>query len=164
MADTKISALTALTGANIATTDEVVLVDTSAGETKKADVVELGKSSSFPLAFVVACSDETTAITATGEKVEFRMPFAFTVTEVRADLRTACTTGTFTVDINESGTSILSTKLTLDATEKTSQTAATPAVISDSALADNAEIQIDVDNVGDSTGKGLKVTIIGYRA
>lgn len=113
--------------------------------------------------FIIACSDETTAISTTGEKVEFRMPYAFTVTEVRASLNTACSSGTFTVDINESGTTILSTKITLDATEKTSQTAVTAPVISDSALADDAEIQIDVDNVGDSTGKGLKVYIIGYK-
>lgn len=115
-------------------------------------------------AIQVACSDEATAITATGTKLTFRMPYAFTVTDVRASLTTACTTGTFTVDINEGGVSILSTKLTIDATEKTSTTAATAAVISDSALADDAEITIDVDNVGDSTATGLKVSIIGRRA
>jgi hypothetical protein len=114
--------------------------------------------------FVIACSDESTAITATGEKVEFRMPYAFTVTEVRASLTSACTTGTFTVDIHESGTTIMTTnKITIDATEKTSETAATAPGITDSALADDAEIQIDVDNVGDSTATGLKVYIIGYK-
>lgn len=41
MADTKISALTALTGANIATDDEIVLVDTSVTTTKKMTVAEL---------------------------------------------------------------------------------------------------------------------------
>lgn len=112
---------------------------------------------------MVACGDESTAVTGTGTKTTFRMPYAFAVTEVRCSLKTACSSGTFTVDINEGGTSILSTKLTIDATEKTSTTAATPAVISDAALADDAEITIDVDNVGDSTGVGLKVTIIGRR-
>jgi len=71
--------------------------------------------------------------------------------------------GIFTVDINEGGTSILSTKLTIDNTEKTSTTAATPAVISDTALADDAEITIDIDQIGNGTAKGLKVTIIGTR-
>lgn len=117
-----------------------------------------------PVEWQVACSDESTAIDATGTKMTFRIPFAMTVTGVRASLNSACTTGTFTVDINEGGVSILSTKLTIDATEKTSTTAATAAVISDSALADDAEITIDVDNVGDSTGTGLKVTLIGTRA
>lgn len=112
---------------------------------------------------VLACSDESTAIDTTGTKLTFRMPFAMTVTEVRASLNSACATGTFTVDINENGSTILSTKLTVDATEKTSTTAATAAVISDSALADDAEITIDVDDVGDSTGTGLKVALIGTR-
>jgi hypothetical protein len=92
------------------------------------------------------------------------MPYAMTVTAVRASLSTAQASGSiFTVDINEGGTSILSTKLTIDNTEKTSTTAATPAVISDSALADDAEITIDIDQIGNGTAKGLKVTIIGTR-
>ena len=108
-----------------------------------------------------ACTDESTAITATGTKLTFRMPQGMTLTEARASLNSACTTGTFTVDINEGGITILSTKLTIDATEKTSETAATAAVISDTALADDAEITIDVDNTGDGTATGLKVTLIG---
>jgi hypothetical protein len=68
------------------------------------------------------------------------------------------------VDINEGGNSILSTKLSIDAGEKTSTTAATPAVISDSSLAEDAEISFDIDAVGSTTpGKGLKVTLKGYR-
>lgn len=112
--------------------------------------------------FVVSASDETTALTAGTGKVTFRMPYAMTVTEVRASLNTAQTSGTIlTVDINDGGTSILSTKLTIDNGEKTSTTAATPAVISDTVLADDAEITIDIDQIGDGTATGLKVTIIG---
>ncbi len=59
---------------------------------------------------------------------------------------------------------ILSTKITIDASEKTSTTAATPPVISDTALADDAEITIDIDTVGSGTaGAGLKVTLIGTK-
>ena len=114
---------------------------------------------------VLACSDETTALTAGTAKVTFRMPYAFTVTAVRASVTTAPTGGTLlAVDINESGTTILSTKLTFDASEKTTTTAATPAVISDSALADDAEITIDIDAVGSTiAGAGLKVYIIGHQ-
>ena len=114
---------------------------------------------------VVAASDETTALTTGTAKVTFRMPYAFTVSAVRASLTTAQTSGSiFTVDINDGGTTILSTKLTIDNTEKTSTTAATPAVISDTALADDAEITIDIDQVGNGTAKGLKVALIGTRA
>jgi len=114
---------------------------------------------------VVAASDETTALTTGAAKVTFRMPYAFTLTAVRASLTTAQASGSiFTVDINESGTTILSTKLTIDNTEKTSTTAAAAAVISDAALSDDAEITIDIDQIGDGTAKGLKVVLIGTRA
>jgi len=113
----------------------------------------------------LACSDETTALTTGTAKLTFRLPHALTLTAVRASVTTAPTGGTLlTVDINESGSTVLSTKLTFDASEKTTTTAATPAVISDSALADDAEITIDIDAVGSTiAGAGLKVTLIGTR-
>jgi len=119
----------------------------------------------FPVTFVIACSDETTALTAGTNKVTFRMPHAMTVTAVRASLTTTQTSGNiFTVDIHDSGTTILSTKLTIDNGEETSTTAVTPPVISDSALADDAEITVDIDQIGDGTAKGLKVYLIGTRS
>ena len=124
----------------------------------------LWKNKRLPVEIQLAASDETTALTAGTAKVTFRMPHAMTLTAVRASLTTAQASGSiFTVDINESGTSILSTKLTIDNTEKTSTTAATPAVISDTALADDAEITIDIDQIGDGTATGLKITLIGTR-
>lgn len=111
----------------------------------------------------IACSDETTALTTGTAKATFRMPYAFTLTGVRASVTTAPTGAVLTVDINEAGVSILSTKLTIDATEKTSTTAATPPVISDTSLADDAEITIDIDTVGSTiAGAGLKVWLLGY--
>lgn len=112
----------------------------------------------------VACSDETTALTTGTAKVTFRVPTAITLTGVRASLTTAQTSGsTFTVDINASGTSILSTKLTIDNTEKTSVSAATQPVISAPALDDDEEITVDIDQVGDGTAKGLRIWLIGTR-
>ena len=117
-----------------------------------------------PVVLAVAVSDETTAITTGTAKVTFRMPFAMTVTAVRASLATASTSGNPTFDINEGGTSILgANKLSIDANEKTSTTAATATSISDSALADDAEITIDIDTAG-TGAKGAKVYIIGTRA
>lgn len=113
---------------------------------------------------VIAVGDETTPIIAGVALVTFRMPYAFTLTGVRGSLTTAAGSGTVTVDVNEGGASLLSTKLTIDATEKTSTTAATAAVISDSALADDAEITIDIDNAGGGgTAAGLKITLIGHQ-
>jgi len=69
------------------------------------------------------------------------------------------------VDINEGGSTIMTTnKLSIDAGEKTSTTAATAAGITDTSLADDAEITIDIDQVGSTTaGAGLKVWLIGTR-
>lgn len=106
-------------------------------------------------------SESTTLTTGTAKRT-FRMPFAFTVTSVRASVSTVSSSGLPTVDINEGGTTILSTKLTIDASEYTSTTAATAAVISDASLADDAEITIDVDVAG-TGAKGLKVYLYGYR-
>lgn len=118
----------------------------------------------YPLqAIQLAPSDETSALTAGAGKLTFRMPYAFTVTAVRASLTTAQGSGSiFTVDINEAGVSILSTKLTIDNGEKTSATAATAAVISDASIADDAECSIDIDQIGTSGAAGLKVELIGY--
>ena len=114
---------------------------------------------------VVAISDEVTAIVSTGTaKVTFRMPHAVILTAVRASLKVAQTSGSLvTVDIKNAGSSVLSTLITLDNTEKTSVTAATFSVISSAAIADDAEMTIDITQIGDGTAKGLKVALIGYR-
>ncbi len=120
--------------------------------------------SALPVEIGMACSDETTALTTGTAKATFRMPHAMTLTAVRASVTTAPVGSVLTVDINEGGSTILSTKITIDASEKTSTTAATPPVISDSALADDAEITVDIDTVGSSTaGAGLKIWLIGTR-
>ena len=119
---------------------------------------------SLPAEIQVAASDEITALSVGNGKLTFRLPHGMTLTGVRASLTTAQTSGTiFTADIIYNGVSVLATKLTIDNTEKTSTTAATPAVITTSALADDGEIRIDVIQIGDGTAKGLKVTLIGTR-
>ena len=113
-----------------------------------------------------ACGDETTAIGATGQVLSFRMPFAMTlnagIAGVKGSLVTAGTGALLTVDINEAGATILSTKLTFDASETTSTTAVTPVVISDVNLADDAIITVDIDQLdGGGVGAGLKISLIG---
>jgi hypothetical protein len=113
--------------------------------------------------FIIALSDETTLLSTGTDVVTFRIPYAFTLTDVRASCNTAPTGATITVDINEAGSTVLSTKLTIDVSETTSTTAATPPVISDASLADDAEISFDIDQVGSTiAGAGLKVVLIGY--
>lgn len=127
---------------------------------------DTGNSIRIPHTFCIACSDETTALAAGAGKVFWHMPFAMTVVSVMAGLTTPQTSGAiFTVDVNEgagAGTSILSTKLTIDNTEETSLTAATAPVISDTALAKGSRMSVDIDQIGDGTAKGLKVYLVGF--
>src|SRR3546814_2453854 len=78
-----------------------------------------------PWSLIVAIGDEVTELSTGVAKVTFRLPHAVTLTAVRASLTTASSSGAPTFDIHESGTPILSTKLTIDPGEKTSATAAT---------------------------------------
>lgn len=110
----------------------------------------------------VAASDETTSLTTGTAKITFRVPYAITLTEVRASLTVSQYSGNIlTVDINNNGVSILSTKITIDNMEETSVLAVTPPVISSASLVDDSEITIDIDQVGDGSAKGLKITLIG---
>lgn len=147
------------TTAAFTTAQESKLAGIASGATANDTDANLKKE-----AIVVVCSDETTAITTGTAKVKFRMPFAMTGVSVRGSLTTAQASGSlFTFDVNESGVSIFSTRPTFDNAETTTLTAVTPPVISDANLADNAEISIDVDQVGNGTAKGLKVVISGVR-
>ena len=159
MAEIKISALTNVTSLTGADTFPVV----QSGTTKEADINDV--LNLVPVCITVAVSDETTPITTGTAKISFRMPYGMVLTDVKSSLVGAgSTSGLTTVDINEAGTTVLSTKLSIDYGELTSTTAATPAVISDSALADDALITIDVDAVtGGADEVGLKVYLIGTR-
>jgi len=112
-------------------------------------------------AMVIACSDETTALTG-GRKVTFRAPYNMEIYEVRASLTTASSSGVVTVDINRGGSSMLDTKLTIDQGETTSTTAAIAPVLNpNKSLTSDIEVTIDIDTPGASAA-GLKVTIL-YR-
>jgi len=113
--------------------------------------------------FILACSDEDTAITDTGTVLTFYTPFAYKITEVRASLTTTSSSGTPTIDISENGTTIMdSTKITIDPGDLISTESATQPVVTDSDLVDGAKITIDIDVTG-TDATGLKVYIIGYR-
>jgi hypothetical protein len=175
MANKKFSAFSS--GADATSASRIVGYTNSTTNNNQWTPEELaaGLQEHLPESFIIACSDETTALTTGTNKAVFRMPYAFTVTAVRASLTTAGTGANLvTVDINEDTTaggvtpvSILTTPITIDATEKTSTTAATQPVIGGAGpdLANDAQITIDIDQI-DSGGvsAGLKVTIIGYQS
>jgi hypothetical protein len=125
------------------------------------------QKATFPDSVTVALSDMTTQITTGTTKAYWVNPFdtALTITKVKATLATAGS-GATVVDINEgsgTGSSILSTKLTIDASETDSDDATTPPVISDTSIAADGRLTFDIDTAGTSAA-GLHVTLLFTRA
>lgn len=121
--------------------------------------------------FVVELFAEGETVSAdTSLGTSFRMPWAGTITDVRAAVGVPSDTGPIVIDVNEGGTvaapgaSILSTKLSIDEGEYTSFTASTPHVISDNSFADDALVTFDVDSAGANAQGPLTVTLYITRA
>jgi hypothetical protein len=87
------------------------------------------------------------------------MPWAATLTAVKANRNGTNTNDAVTIDVNEGGTSVLSTEITIDVGESSSLTAATPAVISDNAIANDALLTFDIDSANTSDEGPLTVTL-----
>jgi hypothetical protein len=107
----------------------------------------------------LAVSDETTDLTASTATPlgTFHAQKAGTFSEILIGVTTAPTGSTLTADVHLNGTTIFSTKPTIDATEKTSVTAATAAVLSTTAYAKGDIIELFCDSVGATVaGTGLK--------
>lgn len=116
-----------------------------------------------PQSFIVAISDLTTNLATGTNKGYFVMPYNFTLQEVQASVLVAQTAGSIlTFDINVNGTTILTTKLTIDNSERTSITAATPPVIASSSIAKGDIVSFDIDQVGTPLAKGALISLIGY--
>lgn len=128
----------------------------------KINIVSGRLYSGYRETWMFACSDETTALTTGMSKLTFRAPYAATLLDVRATVNASGTAGLTTVDIRENGTSMLSTKITIDANEYSSATATTPPVISDSSIADDSRISVDVNSLSTNTA-GLKVALYVQR-
>ena len=114
----------------------------------------------------IAFSDETGDLTTGDNKATFHMPnYATTLLEVSIGVTTAPTGSTAIFDLTEAGTTVLSTLISIDAGEKTSEDAATPPVISDSSLAANALMSVNIDQIGSSVaGAGAKLYVKYKRA
>lgn len=155
----KIGDYAAIAGALSGT--EMVEVQTEANESKHVTAQQIANlAPGAPVIIQFAASDELTALTTGTAKVTFRVPFAFTLTAVRCSLSAPSTSGDVATMLNVNGSAALSTGLTIDVGEKTSMTAAVPAVISTAAIPDDAEITVDVTGAG-TGATGLKVTLIG---
>lgn len=110
-----------------------------------------------------ALSDLTTALTTGTTKGYWRPAFAATGVSARTSLRVVSSSGLPTVDMNKNGSTMMSTKLTIDASELTSVTAATPVVMSSTTFAIDDLIEWDIDVAG-TGAMGLIVTVTGIYA
>jgi len=90
---------------------------------------------------------------------DFSCPVAGAFLDVGAYVDTAGATGTATIDIHKNGTTILSTKITLDDGEKTSRTAAAAPVLdpATNALAIGDILTVDISVLQTTAAKGLSV-------
>lgn len=91
---------------------------------------------------------------------DLELPFEGKITDIGAFADTAGTTGTGTIDVNLNGTTMMSsTKITLDSTEKTSRTAATPPVLTTTTVNIGDIITVDIDAIQTTPAKGLSVIL-----
>lgn len=156
------SSTTNLPPAGALTGDELVPIvqDGVSAKTTAQAIADRAGSVTRPYDLIVAIGDETTALVAGLAKVTFRAPRAFELSAIKASLTTESSSGIPTFDVNVNGVSILSTKLTIDAGEKTSVSAATAAVLSSTAIEDDAEITIGIDVPG-TDAAGAKLSLVG---
>jgi len=112
---------------------------------------------------IIPISDESTALTTGTNKFRFQVPAAMTLTDIKASVNTAPTSSSIIIDVNDGGTSIMTTdKLEIEVNETTTDDATTQPALTDTALAVNAVIGFDIDQIGSGTaGNGAKVTLIG---
>lgn len=116
-------------------------------------------------AWAIAMSGESTIISTGAAKTTLRFPYGFELTETPiAAVTSASTSGVVTVDINDDGSSIFpGNKLTIDANETDSTTAAAVATISvPTRIAGGSIVTFDIDTAG-TNAKGLKVYMLGRR-
>lgn len=107
---------------------------------------------------IVAIGDNTTAITTGDGKMEFYWPFDSTMVAYRATEITAGTGTSTIIDVNKNGTTTMTTnKLSIDATEKTSDTAATAHALTTTDWSSGDICTVDFDQVGTGAA-GVQIT------
>lgn len=115
--------------------------------------------------YVIACSAIGANITAGLLQVVDPWPVDYLLGAVEAGLSVAQPGGSiFRIDIKVDTVSIFSTKPTIDNTELTTETAATPSVLSAYEIPKGSRVEFYADQVGTAGAQGLKVTLKGVSA
>ncbi len=125
-------------------------------------MLDQGQRTSFT--FMVG-SEVSGALSAETGHIVFRAPYGFTLLGLRASVDTA-PTADMIIDVNESGATLLGTKLYIQSGSETStdvylSTSPTGSeyTLTDYTIADDAEITVDIDST--TGGQGLKLGIYG---
>lgn len=109
----------------------------------------------------IACSDMTTAITAGTSKAYWPVPRGCTVNDIRARAFTAPTGADIIIDVKETGGTLMTTnKVRIQAGQKSTETSTPQPTLTDTTLADDAEVTVDFVQVGSTVaGAGIIVSI-----
>lgn len=168
-------------GSNSITTPTLTATTFNAWDTYSIDIVSAGtaakglkvyfegtyanpftaSTTTIPFEIGMAITDETTQIVTGATNMSMLVPFTCTVTGATISLTTTASTLT-TVNVKLTGTTIFSTKATIDANEYSSQTAATPPVITGSTFTQYDQLVFAIDGAG-TGAKGLKIWLTGTR-
>jgi hypothetical protein len=113
--------------------------------------------------FIFGCSAEIGDI-GVGDVFTFRMPYAFTLVDIRASLNTAPTSAPMTFKIKVDGTYVSSA---ISISSGTTTGIDTYALLGENSpplsIAMDAEVKVNVSAAGPGAGTGLKVSLVGYR-
>jgi titin len=121
-----------------------------------------GGSSADPILFYTLSSETASASASdTVPVLRIRAPFAFTITNIRASCSVSDGATSTVIDVHgNSDTTILSSKLIVEANEKSSTTSTFPVTVNLPNIADDSEISFYLDSIGSAT-RGVKIAIYG---
>lgn len=112
----------------------------------------------------IVISAKGTDATSGSNKAYFIIPYDVELTGVFASVDVAPTGSDFVIDINVNGSSILSTKITINAGETYSGDSSPAPVISSASISAGDTVTFDIDQVGSSTpGQMAIVYLVGTR-
>lgn len=146
---------------NILTGASIYATNIYSGSTNLSSIFGTGGGSS-PVDHIISLSDETSQVLTGTNKSIFYSPYAFTITDVRASLSMSGSVSATTIDVKLTGTTIFSTKITIDSGQYTSIDSATQRVITATTVPSNSKISVDITTVG-TGATGCKLYLIGTR-
>ena len=115
---------------------------------------------------IASASDEVTPLLVGGIKTTFRSPYAMDLTNgyIRISVTDAPVGSPLIVDVHMNGSTVFSTLVQIDDGARTSVGSSVPAVLSVTAIPDDAEYFVYVTAVGSTfAGTGLKVAVTGIK-